>query len=793
MTNGWTDVANTDVVLVMGGNPAENHPVGFRFVIEAKRHRKARLVCVDPRFNRTAAVSDKYVPLRAGSDIAFLGGLINYTLGNDLDHREYVRLHTNAPFLVNENFDFSEGLFSGWDADNEKYDKASWQYQLDENGRAKVDPTLQHPSCVFQLLKKHYARYDPETVASICGCTAEEFVKAAEIICSTGKADRRGTILYALGWTQHSHSVQLIHTAAMLQLLLGNIGVPGGGINAQRGHSNIQGATDLGAWNMLPGYLKIPRADQDSLGAYIHGNTPAPLRENSMNYWSGTNRFMVSLLKAYYGNHASVENDFAYDLLPKVDESANHSWGQIFDSMFNGEQDGLISFGMNPVAGGPNSEKMIAALGRLKWLVVAECFETETAAFWNAKNLAGKYYENAADPADIDTEVFVLPAACFAEKDGAFINSSRWLQWKNEALDPPGDALRDNEIIARLFLKLRDLYQAEGGTAPQGLINMDWSYANPTTPSLVEVAKEINGQDVGSRNQLSSFGQLKDDGSTLCGNWLYCGSFTPRGNMMSRRSLSDPSGLGFFHSWAWSWPANRRVLYNRASADENGRPWDPLRVGIAWDGQRWRGDVPDYRADAPPDEYGSFIMLKEGVAKLFAADFVEGPFPEHYEPIESPVQNRLHPDVNGNPLAIIMDGTMDTLGDANQFPYVGITYRLTEHFHFWTKHIEANSELQTNFFVELPEQLAAEKSIRSGDLVLVSSARGTAEGLALVTRRLKPLVVGSQTVFHVGLPIHWGYLGRVTGPLANNLSPSVFDPNSGTPEYKGFLVNVEKV
>lgn len=793
MTNGWTDVANTDVVLVMGGNPAENHPVGFRFVMEAKRNRKAKLVCIDPRFNRTAALSDCYVPIRAGSDIAYLGGLIHYALSRKLYQADYVRLHTNASFLIQEGFDFSEGHFSGWDSEKKSYDKSTWQYELDSKGYAKVDPTLEHPRCVFQLMQTHYARYTPEQVAAICGCSAEDFVRSAEIICSTGKPDRCGTMLYALGWTQHSHSVQLIHTAAMLQLLLGNIGVPGGGVNAQRGHSNIQGATDMGGWDTLPGYLKVPLSHQTSLKSYLRDATPKPLRPNAMNYWSNAPKFMVSLLKAYYGDGATREDDFGYHYLPKLGTGDNLSWGYLFDRMYAGQFEGLISFGMNPVANGPNSLKMIKALGKLKWLIVAENFETETAAFWNAQKLAAKEYPALADPSRVPTEVFLLPAACFAEKDGAFVNSSRWVQWKQAALDPPGLAKRDQEIIATLFLKLRALYQKEGGTTPEPLLKMSWNYANPTSPSLEEVAKEINGRETSTGRQLSSFGELKDDGSTLCGNWLYSGSFTEAGNMMARRGQEDPTGLGFFPGWSWNWPANRRVLYNRASADSEGKPWDSTRSGIRWDGKKWVGDVPDTKADSPPDSFGAFIMLREGVAKLFAPDFAEGPFPEHYEPAESPVENALHPKVSGNPMAKIFHSDLDPLGTSKDYPYVALTYRLTEHFHYWTKHVQSSSALQPVFFVELPEELAREKGIESGNRVRVRSARGQVEGQALVTRRVRPLKVNGRTVYQVGLPIHWGFVGRVKGPLINNLSPSVLDPNSGTPEYKGFLVNVEKV
>lgn len=792
MTNGWTDVQNADVILVMGGNPAENHPVGFRFVMEAKRKRKAKLVCVDPRFNRTAAVADAYVPIRAGTDIAFLGGLIHYALSNNKFQREYVKLHTNAAFLVREGFGFEDGHFTGWNAETKSYDKSTWQYEVDGAGQAKVDPTLEHPRSVFQLMRKHYSRYTPEAVAEICGCTKEEFLQAAEMICVAHAADKTGTVLYALGWTQHSHSVQLIHTAAMVQLLMGNIGMPGGGVNAQRGHANIQGATDMGSWSNLPGYLKLPRANHTTLAAYNEANSPKPLRPNSLNYWANTPKFMASVLKAYYGARAEKSNEFGYAWVPKMDEKGNYSWGSFFDQMAQGKVEGLISFGMNPVANGPNTAKMLAALSKLKWMIMVENFETETSAFWKAKSLGGKFQESALASTDIGTECFLLPASCFAEKDGSFVNSSRWLQWKEAALDPPGDAWRDQEIIARLFHAVRELYEKEGGKGKDSLLAMDWPYANPLSPSLKEVAREVNGRDLTTGKQVNGFGELKDDGTTSCGCWIYAGSWTEAGNNMARRGQDDPTGLGLYPTWSWSWPANRRILYNRASVDEHGKPWDATRAPLRWDGTRWSGDTPDHKGDAKPEDLGAFIMLPEGTAKLFAADLVEGPFPEHYEPVESPVPNPLHPNVSSNPAAKVYAGERDKIGTASEFPYVGITYRLTEHFHYWTKHTQASAELQSKFFVEVPDGLAKEKGIRTGDVVRVRSARGMVEGPALVTKRLRGLQAGGKTVYQIGLPIHWGYVGKVTGPLINNLTASVYDPNSGTPEYKGFLVSLEK-
>ena len=813
MTNGWTDIRNADVVLAMGGNPAENHPVGFRFVMEAKRNRNAKLVSVDPRFNRTAAVADRFVQIRAGTDIAFLGGLINYALSRNRYHDEYVRLFTNAPFLVSERyaFDEAEGLFSGWDPEAQAYtDKSSWQYELDERGFARVDPTLEHPRSVFQVMKRFYARYSPETVARICGCTAADFERTADLITSTYTADRVGTIMYALGWTHHSHSVQLIHAAAMLQLLLGNIGRPGGGLNALRGHANIQGGTDCGmAYHNLPGYIPIPKGDQPTLAAFLSAATPAPLRPASTNFWSNTDRFVVSQLKAFYGAAATGDNQFAYDYHPKLPNGAggyeNWSWAHMFDHMYAGEMDGFISFGMNPVSNGPHSRKAIAGLAKLKWLVVAENFEQETASFWRPDILALVDLK----PEDVQTEVFMLPAANFAEKDGSFVNSARWIQWKWKAADPPGDARTDQEIVARLFLKIRDLYRSEGGVFPEPILNLNWWYTNPANPSLDEVCKEINGwaleevRDPAGAvvlrpgQQLARFLDTRADGTTMSGNWLYIGMYTDAGNLTQRRSYADPSGLGRYPEWTVSWPANRRILYNRCSADGQGRPWDASRVGIAWNGQRWVGDTPDYTVDsAPAAGLGAFIMLPEGVARLFVpGQFVDGPWSEHYEPAESPVLNPLHPSHSFNPAAKLFTTEFDILGKPDEYPIVCTTYRLTEHFHYWTKNNPYTVQLQPEFFVEIPEQLASEKAIANGDRVRVTSARGSLEGRAMVTRRIKPMQVDGRTTYQIGFPIHWGFLGRgqQAGSLANLVTPTVVDPNSFAPEYKGFLVKLEKV
>ncbi len=813
MTNGWTDIRNADVILAMGGNPAENHPVGFRFVMEARRNRNAKLVSVDPRFNRTAAVADNFTQIRAGTDIAFLAGLINYALTHNRIQEEYVRLFTNAPFLVREDYSFNEteGLFSGWNPEKKTYDKSSWNYQLDAKGFAKVDPAMKDPRCVFQIMKTFYSRYTPEMVASICGCTAEAFNKAAELITSTYPPDKVGTIMYALGWTHHSFSVQLIHAAAMLQLLLGNIGMPGGGLNALRGHANIQGGTDNGmAYHNLPGYIAIPKADHESLKKYLEVVTPKPLRPNSMNFWGNTDRFFISQMKAYYGKAATKQNEFAFHWHPKLPQTAtgyeNWSWAFIFDHMYNGKMDGFFSFGMNPVNNGPNSSKAVSALSKLKWLVVAENFEQETAAFWRAdiQALVGK------KPQDVKTEVFLLPAANFAEKDGCFTNSARWIQWKWKAVDPPGEAKADQEIIGRIFLKVRELYKKEGGRLPDPVLNLNWWYSNPASPSQVEVCKEINGwaiEDLKDEKdpktivlkagqQLGKFLDTRADGSTLCGDWLHLGMYTEAGNLTQRRNNADPSGLARHSEWSFNWPANRRVMYNRCSADAQGKPWDPTRPGIAWNGEKWVGDVPDYKPDSAPEAgLGAFIMLPEGVARLFIpGQFAEGPWSEFYEPMESPVANPLHAKQSSSPAVKQFKTEWDKLGTAKDFPIVCTTYRLTEHFHYWTKNNAYNMQLQPEFFVEIPEELAKEKGIGNGEKVRVTSARGSIEGKAMVTKRIKPMTVAGKTVYQIGFPIHWGFLGRgeQKGSMANLVTPTIVDPNSFAPEYKGFLVKLEK-
>jgi formate dehydrogenase major subunit len=828
MTNGWIDIKNTDVMLIMGGNPAENHPCGFKWPIEAKLQRNAKMIVVDPRFTRTATSADLFLQIRAGADIAFLGGLIRYAIENDRLAHEYLVNYTNASFIVKEGFTLpTDGLFSGFDASKQTYDKSTWNYE--EAGRSggagapallppnvAYDLTLQHPRSVFQLLKQQYSRYTPEMVERITGIPRDQFLKAADLFTSVrkdGDMKKVATIIYAVGWTQHTFGTQIIRTAAMVQLLLGNVGRAGGGVNALRGHSNIQGATDMaGVFDILPGYLKMPAPDDVDLATYLERTTPTPSKPSgwdSYNYWSNTPKFMVSFLKALYGDAARKDNDWAFHYLPKIDRK--YSWAEIWDDMYNGRVKGMFAFGMNGVQIGPNSKKNIDALKKADWLVVGEIYPDETSEFWRAPGTTPD------DMKAIPTTVYRVPCAGFAEKDGTFVNSARWLQWKNIAVTPPGDARLDQEILSRIFLKVRELYQQEGGAFADPILNLSWNYTDPLHRSFAELAKEINGraladvtdptsgQTIRAGQQLPGFAALKDDGTTLCGNWLYSGSWTEAGAMTQRRGTDDPSGLGIYPNWAWSWPANRRVMYNRASCDPGGKPWDPERRQVWWNesAKRWVGhDVPDFKPDsAPRDHMGPFIMNPEGIGRLFGplAAFQDGPFPEYYEPIESPIANPLHPQQSSNPVVQRFTTPLDKYGTPTDgFTVVCTTYRLTEHYHYWTKNNPMNVELVPEPFVEIPVELADDMGLKGGERVKVTSARGAYVAKAMVTRRIKPMQIDGKKTYQIGIPIHWGYrgiaedAGRTALTSANLLSPAVVDPNAYTPEFKGFLVKIEK-
>ena len=855
MTNGWIDIKNTDMMLIMGGNPAECHPCGFKWVVEARKTRNAKLIVVDPRFQRTASQADQFCQIRAGTDIAFLGGLIYYAIQNNRYNKEYLTNWTNAALIIKKGFKLPEdGLFSGFDPAAMKYDVSTWNYEEGGNvtGTAAAaiaagegpgaaapaavpvalksgapappslppdtayDLSLEHPRCVFQLLKKQYSRYTPETVSSITGIPTDQLTKAWDTFTSVrkdGDTKKVATIIYAVGWTQHTFGTQIIRTAAMIQLLLGNVGRAGGGVNALRGHSNIQGATDLaGVFDILPGYLKVPNPNDVDFKTYITRITPKaakPKEWDSYNYWSNTPKFAVSFLKAMYGDNAKKENDWGFNYLPKIDK--NYSWANQWDAMYNGKVKGLLAFGMNGVMIGPDSQKNIDALKKADWLVVGEIYPDETSAFWQAPGISDD------DKKQIQTEVYRLPCAGFAEKDGTFVNSARWLQWKWAAVPPPGDSKLDQEILARIFLKVREMYQKDGGKYPDAIQAASWAYTNPNNPSLAEVAKEINGKALAdvkdekqtpsewkAGQQLPGFAWLRDDGTTSCGNWLYCGSWPDSGSNTQRRNTDDPSGLGIYPNWAWSWPANRRVMYNRASCDLNGKPWDPSRKQVWWNESagKWVGnDVPDFKADSPPkDHMGPFIMNPEGLGRLFVplSAMADGPFPEHYEPIESPVANQLHPNQSNNPVVRKYKTPLDKYGDPKEFPYICTTYRLTEQYHYWTKNNPMNMQLVPEPFVEIPEELASQLQIKGGDRVKVSSIRASYFCKAMVTKRIKKMTIAGQEKFQVGIPIHWGFKGLPDGrpenerTPANLLSPTVIDPNAYTPEFKGFLVKIEK-
>ena len=802
MTNHWADIKHADVIVVMGGNAAEAHPCGFKWVVEAKAHNNARLVVIDPRFTRTASVADIYCPIRPGTDIAFLNAMTKYLLDNNKLQTGYVKAYTNCAYVVKEGYDFQDGLFTGYDEDKRDYDKASWEYEIGPDGFAVLDETMQHPRCVMQLLKKHVEAYTPEMVERICGSPKAKFLQICELVATTSAPDRTMTSLYALGWTHHSKGSQNIRAMTIVQMLLGNIGMLGGGVNALRGHSNIQGLTDLGLMsNLLPGYMNLPTEKEPSLAAYMSTKKFKPLRPGQTSYWQNYSKFFVSFQKAMYGRAATADNDWAYDWLPKLDVPA-YDVLRAMEMAKEGKINGYVIQGFNPLMTFPNRAKVTEAFSKMKFMVVMDPLQTETARFWQNH---GEY--NDVKSADIQTEVFELPTTCFAEDEGSLSNSSRWLQWHWAAQEPPAEARLDADIMAGIHNRLKALYIKEGGAFPDPIVNLNWPYELAEAPRPDELAREINGYtlaDVKDANgvvmpagrQLDGFAQLKDDGTTACGCWIYSGCFTEKGNQMARRDNTDPGERGIAPNWAWAWPANRRILYNRASCDPAGKPWGERKKLIEWNGTAWVGfDVPDYGINVAPDKnVGPFIMNPEGVARLFTRGLMrDGPFPAHYEPFESPLVNLMAPKIRGNPASRIFKGDLAQLGDAKDYPYAATSYRLTEHFHFWTKHSRVNSIMQPEFFVEISEQLAAEKGVGKGDWVRVWSPRGSLKAKAVVTKRIKPLMCDGRAVHVVGIPHHFGFTGNTKpgwGP--NSLTPVVGDANIETPEFKAWLVNLEK-
>jgi formate dehydrogenase major subunit len=820
MTNHWIDLRNADVILAMGGNPASNHPVSMKWIMKAKE-RGGKLICVDPRFSQTAAKADVYAALRSGTDIAFLGGMINYILEKDLYFKEYVVHYTNAAFLLNPDFKGPtdlDGLFSGYNEEKRSYDKSTWTYQKDENGVALKDPTLQDPNCVFQQLKKHYARYTLDNVANITGTPKDKLVAVYELYGSTGKPDRVGTECYAMGWTQHTVGTQNIRTMAIIQLLLGNIGFAGGGVNALRGESNVQGSTDQGIlFHILPGYNPTPNASLYDLATYLEKTTPKTNEPGGVNWWSNRPKYVVSYLKAIYGEAATPENDFGYAWLPKLEVGQNASWLNLFDTMYNGGFEGFFSWGQNPACSGANSTKTRAALAKLKWMVNVNLYDNETGSFWRGPGM---------NPGEIKTEVFMLPCASSVEKEGSISNSGRWAQWRYKAIEPPGVALPDADILNELYFRVKELYKKEGGANPDPIVNLTWDYGEKDAAGKVKhvnphaIAKEINGyftRDVydtkvdppkliGRKGDLvPSFPSLQADGSTSSGNWLYCASYVLEDgkevNRMARRGKEDPTGLGLYPNWSWSWPVNRRIIYNRASVDLNGNPWDPKRPLLKWNAadKKWEGDVVD---GGPPPVADSgklpFIMKPDGIASIFGPGMAEGPFPEHYEALECPLEVNPMSSQRINPTIKIFTGESDAFFSCDlRYPYVCSTYRCSEHWQTGvkTRHCSWLLEMQPQNFCEMSVELGNELGIKSGDKVFVTSGRGEVQAIAMVTERFKPFKIADQTVHQVGVTWHFGWQFPEDGSgfdSANLLTPNVGDANTMIPESKAFMVNVRK-
>lgn len=761
-----------------GGNTAENHPISMKWIKRAM-DKGAKLIVVDPRFTRTAALADLYAPIRPGTNIAFLSGLINYTLENNLYHDEYVRNYTNASSLIDPNFSFEDGLFSGandWENGQYKYDKNTWDYQTDADGNILKDETLQDPNCVFQLMKKHFSRYDVKTVSEITGCPEDTFRAVADLFCSTGQPGKAGNILYAMGITQFTHGSQNVRSVAILQLLLGNIGIAGGGVNAQRGQANVQGACDMGQlYHILTGYMPMPSDGQD-LAAY-NATTP------KSGFWSNRPKFIASMLKAWYGDKATAENDFCFDYIPRLDKDRSHM--AMYKYMAQGEMKGMFCFADNPAVGGPTAFRKREYAKKLDWLISSDIFENETAAFWKAPG------EN---PEEIDTEVFLLPAAMAFERDGSITNSGRWIQWRNKAQDSPGETRSDLWIIDHIFKAVKNLYAKEGGAFPAPILDMVWDYGDD--PDVGKVAMEINGYKVDSGELIQGFSDFADDGSTAAGVWIYAGYFNDANNPNCKRRVKETEGIGSNLEWCWAWPMNRRIVYNRCSADPAGNPWNPNLPVLWWDGAEWkRNDVPDFNANVPPEEtaQGPFIMTAELQARLFSSSMTDGPFPEHYEPWESPVKNAMS-SIQFNPCTKVWYPGDNAEPGSSEFPYIATSYRLTEHYQsgIMTRNMPWLNEAMPEMFVEISPSLATKIGVKSGDKVVVESKRGRIECKVAVTPRLKPFKIKGEDKEMVGMFFHWGFMGLSTGASGNDLIPSIGCANTNIPEFKAFLCNIRR-
>lgn len=827
-TTAQQDLQYADCILIEGSSMAEAHPVGFRWVMKA-REQGATVIHVDPRFSRTSACADIWAPIRAGTDIAFLGGLIRYVLEHERYFKEYVVHYTNASVILREDFEDTEdlgGFFSGWDAEQRRYDHTSWAYDAEAPHRPRRDLTLQHPRCVLQVLRRHYARYTPETVERVTGIPRELFLQIAEAMCDASGPEKTAAICYAVGWTQHSKGVQIIRAASVLQLLLGNIGRPGGGVLALRGHASIQGSTDIPTlYDILPGYMPMPKMKmgEDTLEQWINQHS----EEGGL--WASLGKFMVSLLKAYYGARATKENEFGFRWLPRV--TRDHSHFSYFCDMADGRVEGMFCIGQNPAVGGQHARLERKALANLKWLVVRELVETETAAFWKS---SPEVERGELRPEDIETEVFLFPAAGHGEKEGAFTNTQRLLQWREKAVDAPGDARSDAWFIHQLAKRLKAKAAESGDPIDEPLRALDWWYPEEERgePLMPAVLAEINGwhtaipEGRGEHQgvvhgidgegrlhhgpQVSGFKELKDDGSTACGCWIYSGVFGPDG--VNRALRREPEGR-YGHGWGFAWPDDRRILYNRASARPDGRPWSEAKRLIWWDEEegRWTGhDVPDFPADKRPDYQppdgatgvdahpgdAPFLLHADGLGWLFAPQGLkDGPLPTHYEPLESPVDNALYGRQTNPPVYWFPrpDNRIMSPGDP-RFPVVLTTFRLTEHHTAggMSRFLTHLSELQPEMLCEMSPELAEELSVENGDWVRLGTLRGGIEARALVTRRMRPLHLDGRTVHQVAIPFHWGYMGLIQGGAANDLVALSGDPNVTIHEGKALCCHVEK-
>jgi formate dehydrogenase major subunit len=806
-TTAPRDLAKSDCILIQGSSMAEAHPVAFRWVVAAKE-RGATVIHVDPRYSRTSALADIWVPLRAGTDLVLLGALVRHVLENELYFADYVKAFTNASVILREDFADTEdldGLFSGFDEASASYDPSSWRYAGDDKASPQRDPTLQHPRSVFQVLRRHFTRYTPELVERAAGVREDLFFRVAKALTDASGPERTAAICYALGWTQHSKGVQIIRTAAILQLLLGNMGRPGGGIMALRGHASIQGSTDIPTlYDLLPGYLPMPRAGAHDAGlaSYV-----AEVRARG-GYWDNGKKLTVSLLKAFYGANATAENDFGFGFLPRT--SRDHSHFGFFMEMADGAVEGLFVMGQNPAVGGQNARLERHALTRLRWLVVRDLVPMETATFWyeSPEIESGELRSDA-----IETEVFLFPAAGNAEKSGTFTNTQRLLQFHEKAIAPPGEARSEAWFIHQLAKRLKKLAEASDHPADAPLRALDWWYPEDANgePEIEAVLAEINGfetpGDGGAHHgrQLAGFSELRDDGSTACGAWIYSGVLGPDG--VNRAALREPQGE-YHHGWGFAWPADRRILYNRASARPDGAPWSEAKKLVWWDAEKkeWTGlDVPDFEKTKapsyrpPPGARGMaaiggdapFIMHADGLGWLFVPEGLkDGPLPTHYEALESPSENLLY-SRQKNPVARWHhrpDNPWASSPDP-RYPYVLTTYRLTEHHTAggMSRFLGHLSELQPELFAEISPELAAEVGVEHGAFVTVLTPRAVIEARAMVTRRIRPLVIDGRVVHQVAMPFHWGSSGRVKGDVTNDLIALSGEPNVSIHESKALL------